>query len=219
MISLPKRLNCIASTIEKSDIVLDVGCDHALLDIYLSFKYKKKYYASDLRESALNNARENIKKYNATNVVLRCSNGLEKIEENIDTIVISGMGYITIMNILKNIKKLTKIKKLVIQSNTNSEVVRKFILKNGFYLEKDLVVLDKNIYYIVSVFKRGHKYISKQDKELGLIEGVDLNKYLDYEIKKNSILYKLIPKKYILKRLNVKRKIKYLNIKKEILCK
>ena len=31
---------------------------------------------------------------------------------------------------------LNNIDKLVIQSNSNPEIVRKFILKNGFYIEK-----------------------------------------------------------------------------------
>ena len=62
MIKLSKRLECIASFIEIDDDVLDIGCDHALLDIYLSKKYFKTYYASDLRESALDMARSNIKK-------------------------------------------------------------------------------------------------------------------------------------------------------------
>ena len=65
MIKLSKRLETIASFISKEDNVLDIGCDHALLDIYLSKKYSKTYYASDLRESALDMARSNIKKYDA----------------------------------------------------------------------------------------------------------------------------------------------------------
>ena len=148
MISLSKRLEKISSFIEEADNVLDVGCDHALLDIYLSKKYNKIYYASDLRESALDMARANIKKYNADKVILKCANGLEKIDEcNVNTVVISGMGYMSIINILKHIKKTKKVEKLVIQSNTNAEKVRKFLLKNGFYIDKEELVLDKYILY------------------------------------------------------------------------
>ena len=130
MIKLSKRLDKIASFIDKDDVVLDIGCDHALLDIYLSKKYSKTYYASDLRESALDMARANIKKYSADNVILKCGNGLEVLDNSVDTVVISGMGYLSITSILKNIKRLKNINKLVIQSNSNSEIVRKFILKN-----------------------------------------------------------------------------------------
>ena len=129
MIKLSKRLEKIASFINEEDDVLDIGCDHALLDIYLSKKYNKIYYASDLRESALDMARSNIKKYNSDKVILKCGNGLDVLDDkiNVNTIVISGMGYISIMHILRNIRRIKKIDKLVIQSNASSEIVRKYI--------------------------------------------------------------------------------------------
>ena len=34
-IKLSKRLNAIAKLVNKDSILADVGCDHALLDIYL----------------------------------------------------------------------------------------------------------------------------------------------------------------------------------------
>jgi len=220
MIKLSKRLEKIALFIDKEDNVLDIGCDHALLDIYLSKKYNKTYYASDLRESALDMARSNIKKYDANNVILKCGNGLDVLDDKIDvnTIVISGMGYISIIHILKNIKHLKGINKLVIQSNASSEMVRKYMLRNGFYIDRESLVLDKNIYYIISSFKRGKKKYSNIDKEVGVMEESILKDYLDIEIKKNNILLSVVPKKDFLRRMNIKRKNKYLN-KKRILIK
>ena len=218
MINLSKRLESISSLIKKEDDVLDVGCDHALLDIYLSNKYNKKYYASDLRESALDMARANIKKYNAKNVVLKCANGLEKIDEcDVNTVVISGMGYMSIMHILKHIKYIKKINKLVIQSNSNPEKVRNFLLKNNFYMDKEILVLDKNIYYIITSYKRGYKKFSKIDKEIGIFNDNDTKKYIDLEIKKNNVLLKVVPKKYIFKRLEIKKRLKYLDKKRNLL--
>jgi len=220
MIKLSKRLETIASFIDKEDDVLDIGCDHALLDIYLSKKYSKIYYASDLRESALDMARSNIKKYNADKVILKCGNGLEALDDKtkVNTIVISGMGYISIIHILKNIKNLKKINKLVIQSNSNSEIVRKYLLKNGFYIQDESIVLDKNIYYIVSSFKRGKRKYSMLEKEIGIINGKYLKDYIDLEIKKNNVLLSVIPKKHIRRRISIKRRNNYLT-KKRILTK
>lgn len=219
MIKLSKRLDAIAALIDEEDIVIDIGCDHALLDIYLSFKYNKIYYASDLRESALNMARNNISKYKCNNVILKNGNGLSTIDKsmNINTIVISGMGYMTITHILKNIRHMKNINKLVIQSNSNTEIVRKFMIKNGFYIDKEKLVLDKNIYYIISVFKRGKKIHNKIDINIGIMDNID-TKYIDVELKKNNVLLNLIPKKHIIKRYYIKQKIKYLN-KKRILIK
>lgn len=219
MIKLSQRLQTLANCIDEKDTVLDIGCDHALLDIYLAKKYSKKYYASDLRESALEMARANKKKYNDNNVVLLCGNGLDVLTDNMDinTIVISGMGYLSILNILKNIKKIKMINKLVIQSNSNPEIIRKYLLKNGFYIENENIVLDKKIFYIVGCYKRGKRKYNILDKEVGIMSDNILKEYINSEIKKNSILLSVIPKKYIIRRLYIKRKIKYL--KKRILCK
>ena len=219
MIKLSKRLETIASFIDENDDVLDIGCDHALLDIYLSKKYSKIYYASDLRESALDMARSNIKKYDADKVILKCGNGLEVIDESnkINTIIISGMGYLSITNILRNIRYKKEIKKVVIQSNSNPEIVRKFMIKNGFYIDKELLVKDKNIFYVVSSYKRGKRKYNSVDKEVGIMAGSILNDYIDIELKKNAILLKVIPKKHFYRRMQVKRKINLL--KKRILNK
>lgn len=220
MINLSKRLKEIANYIHEEDNILDVGCDHALLDIYLSNKYSKVVYASDLRESALDMARINIKKYNADKVILKCGNGIEPLKEcsGVNTIIISGMGYMSIINILRNINH-TNIEKLVIQSNSNPEKVRKFILKKGFYIEDESVVLDRNIYYIVTSYKKGKKKYSKFEKEIGIITGKDLEKYIDMEIKKNNILLSVVPKSYFFKRIEIKRKLNYLNKKKNSIIK
>ena len=139
MIKLSNRLEKIASLVDKEDFVIDIGCDHALLDIYLSEKYNKAYYASDLRNSALEMAKDNIKKYNSNKVILKCGNGLDSIDnDNINTIIISGMGYQTIIKILSNKKKLKNISKIIIQSNTNPEFIRKYMINNGYYIDKEL---------------------------------------------------------------------------------
>lgn len=218
MIKLSNRLYAISEFINLNDNVIDIGCDHALLDIYLSEKYKKIYYASDIRESALEKARDNIKKYNIKNVVLKCSDGLNSInqDDKIDTIVISGMGYHTILKILKNKEKLIGINKIIIESNSNPELVRKYLIRNGFYLTSEKIIKDKNIYYIISCYKKGYKRYSKIEREIGIfeIDSVELE-YINNEIKKNTILLSIIPHNNFIKRIKLKTRIKLL--KKKIL--
>ena len=64
MIKISKRLASIASYVEDDASLIDIGCDHGLLDIYL-YQTKKniKIIASDVNQNALNNAIKNIKKY------------------------------------------------------------------------------------------------------------------------------------------------------------
>ena len=94
-INLSKRLLAIANMVEKNSSLLDVGCDHALLDIYLSQnKIVKKAIAADITEGALNQAKKNISLSNVNNIETRQGDGLEVLtkKDRIDTITISGLG-------------------------------------------------------------------------------------------------------------------------------
>lgn len=219
MIKLSNRLQVIADYINKEDNVIDIGCDHALLDIYLSIKYNKNYIASDLRSSALEFASENIKKYNVKNKIeIRCSDGFDAIydNDNIDTVVISGMGFYTILKILKNKSKLSKINKLIIQSNSNTKAIRKYMLNNGFYIENEKIAQDKNLFYIISCYKRGKRKYSKMDIEVGIFKNDEISrKYIDIEIKKYKLLLKFIPITDFIKRFEIRRKLN-LMIKRKV---
>ena len=64
MIKLSARLKALANFIDDNSNVVDIGCDHGLLDIYLiQNKNNIKVIASDVNINALNNAKSNIKKY------------------------------------------------------------------------------------------------------------------------------------------------------------
>ena len=58
------RLKEISTFINEDDKVIDIGCDHALLDIYLCELHNDiKIIASDIHEGALNQAKSNIEKH------------------------------------------------------------------------------------------------------------------------------------------------------------
>ena len=57
------RLKKIGDLVEANSFCLDVGCDHALLDIYLVHRNMNiKTVASDIAEGPLNQANDNIKR-------------------------------------------------------------------------------------------------------------------------------------------------------------
>ena len=63
MIKLNNRLKAISDLTSSHLSYLDIGCDHALLDIYLCNEYKNlKVIASDIHEGALKGAEKNIEK-------------------------------------------------------------------------------------------------------------------------------------------------------------
>ena len=53
---ISKRLQSLAGLVANDDIVADIGCDHALLDIYLVLNnIVPKVLICDINENALNN--------------------------------------------------------------------------------------------------------------------------------------------------------------------
>ena len=57
------RLKKIGDLVEANSFCLDIGCDHALLDIYLVKRQKNiKAIASDIAKGPVEQAKNNIKK-------------------------------------------------------------------------------------------------------------------------------------------------------------
>ena len=222
MIKLSKRLEAISSLIPINSNVIDVGCDHALLDIYLyQQKMVKKIIASDINANAFNNAKENIKKAKLEkNIETRLGNGLDtlKEEDNIDTIVISGMGAHTIIGIIKNnLNKLKNINTIIIQSNTKLMLLRKEITRLNYIIDNEIVVKDSNKIYTVIKFIKGKKHYNKKELYFGpILLKTNTNIFQEYnkkELEKLNLYLKLLPKNNLIDRYKIKKEIRlYHNI-------
>ena len=147
-IKLSKRLECIADMVDNSSVIADIGCDHALLDIYLSQKkIIKKSIACDITIGALDQAKKNISINNIKNIDTRLGDGLEPIndDDNIDTIVMSGLGDQKIINVLDNNKnKLKSVNSIIIQSNTGIYNIRKYLTSIGYFIENEKLIKEKD---------------------------------------------------------------------------
>ena len=206
---LTKRLETICSLVDKGTNVIDIGCDHALIDIYLTLNNSNKCIASDINNNALEMAKKNIKKYQLENKIETViSDGLNNIEiPNNNTIIICGMGTTTILKIL-NDSKINQIDNLIIQSNNELYKLRKNITKLGFYIENDIKIEDKDIFYTIIKFKRGYK----KYKYFEYLYGINLaNKdYINNEIDKNKKIINMLPKNKFIKKISIKFKNRYL---------
>ena len=173
MNKLSKRLEVVASFVNDNSKVIDIGCDHGLLSIYLVNKYKNvKVIASDINENALSSAITNIKKEKLENrIETRLGSGLDVVKaDEIDTIIISGMGSNTIVGMLKYARnKLTYVKDIIVQSNTDLYFLRKNIVSLGYYIADETLVKDKNIIYTIIKFSKGKKKYNYKELYLGPI--------------------------------------------------
>lgn len=206
---LTKRLETICSLVDKNTNVIDIGCDHGLIDIYLTLNNKNKCIASDINQNALNSAINNIKKYKLEDKIETVlSDGLKNIKlPSNNTVIICGMGTNTILDIIKN-SNYKKIKNLIIQSNNDYYLLRKEITKLGFYIKKDVKIEDKGIFYTIIKFKKGRRRYNQFE----LIYGIDLKNidYINNEINKNNKIYKQLPNKKVIKKISIKLKNRYL---------
>ena len=171
------RLKAVASFIKENANVADVGADHGLLEIYLINEGRiNSILAIENKSGPFSILKNNLKDYD---VKLSLSDGISKIDETVDTIVLAGMGGILINSILNSHKeKLANIKQIVVDAHRDIKLVRENISKLGFYIEKEKIVYEKGTYYFVISFLKGHQDYSLSEYEWG------------YKIKNDSLFEK-----------------------------
>ncbi|MEE3343823.1 MAG: class I SAM-dependent methyltransferase [Bacilli bacterium] len=216
MIKLSKRLTSIALMVDDNARVVDIGCDHGLLDIYL-YKNKKniKIIASDVNDKALKNAIVNIKRAGLSDKITTIvSDGLDEIDtSDLNTIIISGMGAHTMAGILQNnFDKLKTIDTIILQSNNDIDFLREKLSNIGYYIEDEKLVKEKKFIYTIIKFKKGHKYYSKKELFFGpvLIKENDklFREKVKLEINKLEVILSLIPKGHFFYKYKTKKKLK-----------
>lgn len=215
------RLKKIGDLVEANSFCLDVGCDHALLDIYLIHRDKNiKTIASDIAAGPLDQAKKNIKREHLEDVIeTRLGPGLSTYTQEVNTIIVSGMGGRNIIGICKdNLNILKKINTLIISPNNYQEDVKKYLCKHGFYISNEEFVKDKKFIYQIIILKRGKKKYTKKEYFFGPIflekKGPLFREYYDRELKTREILISMLPNNFRLKKYKLKKEIKM--IKNEI---
>ena len=179
------RIESIYSLIDENDKVVDVGCDQAKLSIMLA-KRNQKSIAADISEKVIDRASKTIKELSLDNLIdLRVSNGLDNIKESeVDTLVLSGMGTHTILDILNNTN--IKFKKIITISNNYHDILRVKMNDLGYKINKELIIKENNKYYNLIEFTIGNNNLSKEEELIGLnhIDKTMYNEYLNYLLDK-----------------------------------
>ena len=211
---LSKRLLSLTKYIDKTDRLIDIGCDHALLDIYIiKNNIAGSMIASDVHENALSAGIKNIKLNRLSKKIdTRLGSGLEVLtdKDDINTILISGMGSSTIIDIVNN-PYINNINKLIIQSNNDHELLRKTLTSMGYMITDEEYLVDNKKHYINIVFKKGVKKYKKDELKYGPYLLKDKS-YLNYIKNKYTIILNRLPKSKILLRIKYKLIINRINL-------
>ena len=166
------RLKLVGDYVDKRSFPLDIGCDHAKLSIYLLKEKNFPFvYASDNKSGPLSQAKENVNYYNLTDrIELIKAEGLNSLNDKVDTITVTGMGGLTINKMfLKSRDKLTNVKTIILSPNNFIKEVRETITNLGYYLKDEELVEESDKLYHILVFSKGDKIYSEEELYLGPI--------------------------------------------------
>ncbi len=162
MKNLSKRLETIAGLVKSGSRVCDVGTDHGYLPAFLYLSGRcSSVTATDIREMPLATARRNLEKLGATGVKLVLCDGLAGIRrEDVDTVIIAGMGGEVIAGILSRADFLRdSTVELILQPTTAAKELRRYLAQNGFAVEKEIALSEnEKTYSVMQIRFTGEAY-------------------------------------------------------------
>ena len=155
-----KRLQIISEYISNKGFV-DVGTDHGYLPIHMAENgYKGKIFASDVNADPLNKAIRNAKEAGLSDKIdFFLCDGLEKCpRDEIDTIVVAGMGGDMIVKILdEGYWCMSSDYKLILQPMSKQEILRYWLVYNDFEINHELQLEENGTIYQIIVATFGGK--------------------------------------------------------------
>lgn len=155
---LQPRLKLLADLVPEGSRLADVGTDHGYVPVYLRQRGRIPFaIASDIVAAPLRHARETAEEYAVGGIDFRLCAGLESVAPHeVDTVLIAGMGGETIQMILSAAPWTQEgAHLLLLQPMTKVELLRKWLVDNGYHFTDERLVFDKGHLYPVFVLRGG----------------------------------------------------------------
>ncbi len=167
---LSKRLETCLEYTRGFVRLADIGTDHAMLPIAAVLRgYVVQALAIDNKYGPFLQARTNVRKYRVTDQIhVLLGEGLAKIDDDVDVVVIAGMGGEMIAKIL-TMDPHKNVKRFILQPNTNIPAVRQVLADIHYHIVDELVFEDQGKLYEVIVIEPGHSILTLNDIEFGPI--------------------------------------------------
>ena len=167
VIRLSERLKACVDCITRGNITADIGCDHAYTSIYMVKNDIAPYvYASDINEGPVIRARQNVSESGCSDrISVIKADGMTGIapEQNIQSVLICGMGGNLMIDILDNeMIKEHKFKELVLQPQSDIFKVRYFLHENGYKIIYEKMIYEDGKYYNVIKAVSGDQSFSNE---------------------------------------------------------
>lgn len=168
-LELSPRLQLLADWVPNGARLADVGTDHGYLPVWLLLHGRiHSAIAGDLRKGPLERAKETGRTYGVANIDYRLGSGLAEIRiDEVDTIVIAGMGGENIASILRDAPWTAEGQHtLLLQPQSKAEELRRFLMERGYRIIREALVFDRGTIYPVMEVKAG-----KMELDIGQLWG------------------------------------------------
>ena len=189
-LQLQPRLQLLADLVPDGSRLADIGTDHGYLPVrLLQDGCIPSAIAADVGREPLQHAVRTAEEYGIAGIDFRLCDGLRGVSpQEVDTIVIAGMGGETIIHILsaadwtKEPGRYT----LLLQPMTKTGELRRWLSDNGYRFTVERLVWDKDFLYPVMVVTGGQQSISETEQEYGVCLADDplYGEFLDRQIAK-----------------------------------
>ena len=149
--SYGKRIDTLCSLLAPAKVFADVGCDHGYCTEYMLQKgFCEKAIFSDVSKGSLAKAEKLLAPYvRSGKAVSVLGDGFYGVEKTVDEVLIAGMGGSEMVSILSDEKYGFMPKRFVFQPMHDAEKLRKYILENGGYIERDYTFEDGKFYDVI----------------------------------------------------------------------
>lgn len=149
--ALSMRLKTLADMVTPGNRLVDVGCDHGFLSIYLvQTGICPRAIAMDVRSGPLAGARRHVEEYGLGDYIdLRLSDGLQACRAGeADTLVCAGMGGRLMERILaEGMDRAAKLREVILQPQSEIPRFRAFLRGAGFRVTAESAVCEEGKYY------------------------------------------------------------------------
>ena len=146
-----KRIDTLCSLLSPVSLFADVGCDHGYCTEYmLKNGLCERAIVSDISRGSLEKAQTLLAPYLATGVATAVlGGGFVGVPKDVDEVLIAGMGGGEIVGILSDKKFGFMPKRFVFQPMHDAPKLRRYILENGGYIERDFTFEDGKFYDVL----------------------------------------------------------------------
>lgn len=167
--SYGKRIDTLCSLLAPAKVFADVGCDHGYCTEYmLKNGLCERVIFSDVSKGSLAKAEKLLAPFvQEGRAVGVLGDGFYGVSADVDEVLIAGMGGSEIVSILSDKKHGFLPKRFVFQPMHDSEKLRRYILENGGYLQRDYTFEDGKFYDVLvgGVREEGQSVAAYTDAE------------------------------------------------------